>query len=325
MSVEIRKKVPLAPYTTFKIGGPAEFFAEIKDKNDLLDSFKWAKENSQNIFILGGGSNLLISDRGISGLVLFFKKNDYKILDKTSEKKIGDKVKVSADAGVMLSGLALKLAENELSGLEWSVGIPRATVGGSVRGNAGAFGVTMGDLVYEVEVFDLNKEEFKTFHFQDCQFAYRESVFKKDKKYLIWSVVLKMEKKNKVEIKKKIEKSIQHRKNGYPKFPSAGSVFKNTAQIETVRKYNPEVAREAEESGAVNENRIIPSGFLIERFGLKGKKIGGAKVSEQHANFIINTGNATAENVIILMSLIKQKIRDNYGVQLEEEIELVGF
>lgn len=325
MSIEIRKKVPLASYTTFKIGGPAEFFAEIKDKDDLLNSLSWARKNNQKVFILGGGSNLLISDQGISGLVLFLKKNDYKILDKTSEKKIGDKIRISAGAGVMLSGLALKLAENDLSGLEWSVGIPRATVGGSVRGNAGAFGVSMGDLVCEVEVFDLDKEEFKTFYFEDCQFAYRESVFKKDKKYLIWNVILKMKRKNKAEIEKLIEKSIQHRKNSYPKFPSAGSVFKNTAQIETVRQHDFEVAREAEESGAVSENGIVPSGFLIERFGLKGKKIGGAKVSERHANFIINTGNATAENVIILMSLIKQKIRDNYGVQLEEEIELVGF
>ncbi len=325
MSIQIRENVPLAQYTTFKIGGPARFFAEVDDEQEMKEAVKWAKENKQKIFVLGGGSNLLISDNGFAGLVIKINNVNFEIIDDVSSKKIGEIVKVSCGAGVSLAGLALELAKSELSGLEWAVGIPRATVGGAVRGNAGAFDVTMSDLVEKVRFFDFEKEDFSEFDKDKCEFDYRESIFKKKENYLIWEVNLNFEKREESFIQELIEKSIMHRKNSYPKFPSAGSVFKNTAQIEVVEKNDAEVAKNARRQGVVSKEGKIPIGFLIEQFGLKGKQIGGAKVSEEHGNFIVNTGDATAEDVIILISLIKQKIRDNYGVQLEEEIQMVGF
>ncbi len=325
MNIDIQKNISLAPYTTFRIGGPAKFFVEIKNENDLMESLVWAKDNNQKIFFLGGGSNLLVSDRGFAGLVLKIQNGGYEILNDLNKAKSGENIEVFCGAGAGLAGLALELAKKNLSGLEWSVGIPRATVGGSIKGNAGAFGVAMSDSIEAVKVFDLEKKEFKKFNREECQFVYRDSIFKKKEKYLIWGAILKFEEKDPNYIQNLIDKSVQHRKNSYPKFPSAGSVFKNTAQIEVVEKHNVEIAENARRRGVVNEDGKIPIGFLIEQFGLMGKQIGGAKVSEEHGNFIINTGQATAEDVIILISLIKQKIRDNYGVQLEEELQMVGF
>ena len=320
MSINILKNVLLAPYTTFKIGGPAKFFVEVSTKVDLEEALQWARNNKQNLFILGGGSNLLISDKGFDGLIIRINNKKYKIV-----KQAKNFVDITCGSGVGLAGLALRMTKENLSGLEWSVGIPRATVGGAVRGNAEAFGVAMNDLIQEVEIFDLKKRKFKRFDNTKCQFHYRESIFKKNKDYLIWSATLRLAKQKKEIIEKLIRKSIEHRKNNYPKLSNAGSVFKNTIPFKELKKHNKEVADYAIKNRIVSRLGNVSAGFLIDYFGLKGKQIGGAKISEEHGNFIVNTGNATAEDVIILISLIKQKIRDNFGIQLEEEIQLIGF
>ncbi len=318
--MNFKKNVVLAKYTTFKIGGPAKLFVEIVDENELLNVFDWAKKKKEKILILGGGSNMLISDKGFDGVVVKVNNTEYEIL-----KKHSDYIDIKCGAGIVLTKLALDLARDGIGGLEWAVGIPRATIGGAIRGNAGAFGTSMSKLVKNVECFLVREKKFKVFSNQKCEFVYRGSIFKSNKDILIWATVLRLKKRNKDIAKKEIDEKILYRRRHHPTMPSAGSVFKNTATIQKIRKHSSQLADYIVKNGIVNDNGIVATGFLVEELGLKGKKIGGAKISEEHGNFIINTGNATAEDVIILMSLIKQKVRDKFGVQLEEEIQLVGF
>lgn len=319
--LDIQKNISLAKYTTFRIGGPAKFFAEIKTKDDLIDAVKWSKENNEKIFILGGGSNVLFNDKGFDGLVIYMANRDFEILKNENSSS----AKVLCGAGTRLSVFALKLAGKSLSGLEWAVGIPGATVAGAIRGNAEALSGSMGSLVEEVEIFDLDSLEFKILKPEDCKFSYRESIFKEKRNYLIWGATLIFKKEEKKIIDKLIANSINHRKSSYPSFPSAGSTFKNAISLEQLKERNKKIAQYALDNKIVNRLGNVGTGFLVDYLGLKGSQVGGAQISEKHGNFIVNTGNATAEDVIMLSSLIKQKVRDEIGVQLEEEIELVGF
>ena len=258
--MKFRKNVPLKNYTTFKIGGPAKYFFEAKRKEELIEAIKLAKKLELPFFILGGGSNLLVSDKGFDGLVIKF--------------------------GQPLSSYVSK-------GLEWAVGIP-GTVQGAVYSNAGAFKKSIKDVVKEVEVFDTKTEKIKNFKSKDCKFGYRDSIFKKNKNLIILSVKIKSKKSN----RKKIKQYLDYRKKTQPlNFPSAGSIFKN------------------------------PRGFfaadLIERCGLRGKRIGKVKISEKHANFIVNLGNGKAKDVKKLIKLAKQKVKSKFGIVLKEEIQLL--
>jgi len=310
---KIQKNKILAELTTFRIGGPAKFFIEAKTQEDLLVATKWAKDNKEPIFILGGGSNIIIKDEGVNGLVVKIANDEIAVRGERLE----------CGAGAVLARIIGIAMGDSLSGLEWAVGIPRATLGGSVRGNAGAFGFSTEDLVETVEVFNLKKEKFETFSNHDCRFNYRGSIFKEDKNYLVWKVVLKMKKGDKVEIEKNISQYLDSRQKRQPKLPSAGSVFKSLT-FDYIKSANSSVAELAEKSGAI-KNGKLSAGWIIEFAGLKGKRMGGAKVSLEHANFIVNTSHATAEDIIILISYIKQQIRSKFNIQLQEEVQYFGF
>ncbi len=286
----IRENVRLAPYTTFDIGGEAKYFLEVEEKEQLIEAIKLSKENNIPFFILGKGSNLLISDEGFNGLVI---KVNFRKINFEGER-------VVCGAGVLLNKLVKRLTEESLSGLEWAIGIP-GTVGGAIRGNAGAFGGSMIDNILEVEVLKLNSEiEIRKYNKEELKVDYRDSIFKKEKNAVIISASFNFKKGNKEEIKKKVNEYLNYRKEKHPvSFLSAGSIFKNP--------------------------QGKSAGELIEKCGLKGKKIGGAKISEKHSNFIINIGNAEAKDVLDLISLAKKEVKDNFGIELEEEIELVGF
>ncbi len=254
----IKKNVSLKNYTTFRIGGPAKYFFVAKNKTELIEAIKTAKKLKLPFFILGGGSNVLVSDRGFKGLVIKF--------------------------GQPLSSYVSK-------GLEWAVGIP-GTIQGAVCGNAGAFKKSMKDVVASVEVFDTKTEKIEIFKNKGCKFNYRESIFRKKKNLIILSVKIKPKKNN----TKKIKQYLDYRKETQPlSFPSAGSVFKNP--------------------------RGFSAGDLIERCGLKGKKVGNVKISEIHSNFIVNLGQGTAKDVMRLIKIIKNKVKKKFGVVLEEEIQ----
>ena len=311
ISRKIQKNVSLAPLTTFKIGGKAKFFVEVKSKNELIAAAEWAKKNDLDFCILGGGSNILISDGIINKL--FIKISPVSIEIKNNRIKCG--------AGTPLNLVIQKTIKNNLTGLEWAMGIP-GTIGGAVRGNALAFKSAMSDVVEKVEAFDLQKNKFVVFNKQQCHFVNKGSIFKQNSSFIIWDIYLKLKKEKEQKIAANLNRCLSVRKN-HPKLPSAGCVFKNFP-ASYVKNNNAELYQEAKEN-KILRNKLISAGWIISRTGLPGKKVGGAQISLEHANFIVNTGRAKAEDVIILIGLIKQKLRTEYNLQLQEEIEYIGF
>ena len=293
--MKFRKNVSLANYTTFKIGGPAKYFYIAKTKQDLIKAIKAAKELGLPFFVLGGGSNLLVSDKGYDGLVINFQFSisNFQLI---SNSKI---FKVVVGAGLPLGKLVSASAEKSLTGLEWAVGIP-GTVGGAIRGNSGAFEKSISNIVKEVEVLEItedNSPQIKILKNKDCKFQYRDSIFKHNSNLIILSAEIQLKKGDKKEIQKKIKEHLKQRKKTQPLgFPSAGSIFKNP--------------------------KGFSAGELIEKCGLKGKKINGAQISEIHSNFIVNLGKAKSKDVEKLIKLIKQKVKQKFGIVLEEEIEI---
>jgi UDP-N-acetylmuramate dehydrogenase len=210
----------------------------------------------------------------------------------------------------MLSELVKLAEENSLSGLEWAAGI-YGTVGGAIRGNAGAFGGQILDVVKIVEYFDIQKEKIEQCGIKECFFDYRTSIFKKNKNFIILSCELELKKGEKENIKQKIDNYKSYRAEHHPlNYPSAGSVFKNPEPTEKIIKDYPEIVK----------NGVVPAGFLIEQAGLKGKVIGGAQISEKHCNFIINLGNATAKDILELIKIAKENVENKFKINLEEEI-----
>ncbi len=304
----VKKNFDLAKFTTFRIGGKAEFFMIVKNKRELLDAVGWAEKRKSPISILGGGSNVLIARRKIKGLVLKIAGENYSV----------KKNNITCWAGMSLSKLSNISAAAGLAGLEWSFGIP-GTVGGAVRGNSGAYGLCMSDAVEEVEAYDLVENKLIKLNNKACGFGYRDSVFKKRKNLLIAEVKLKLAKGKIGEIKSLSGKNFDYRFERLPKEPSAGCVFKNLEYKNIARK-NKALAEDLAAKGLMKGGKI-GVGYLIDQLGMKGKAIGGAKVSEKHANFIVNTGKAKAEDVIKLIKLIKNKIKNKYKINLEEEIQ----
>lgn len=315
MDIKIQQNIPLAPLTTFKIGGPAKFFAEVKTKEELAEAFAWAEKNKEEIFLLGGGSNVLVNDKGVNGLVVKLCNNEINIKG----------TRLECGAGASLMAAARTAIGENLTGLEWAIGIP-GTVGGAVKGNAGAYGKAISNNVETIAVFNIKKKSFFIYSNKDCRFGYKTSAFKNggdDLQEIIWQVILKMEKGDAVAIQKTADEYLSHRSQTQPKLPSAGCVFKNL-DWEKLRESSPKLAAEAEASGMVKSGRV-GAGWLVERLDMKGKTIGGAKVSLEHANFIVNTGKASAEDVVMLISYIKQHARVKYNIQLQEEAQYIGF
>lgn len=309
----LKQNISLAQYTTFKVGGPAQYFFTAKTKEDLIKAVEAAQKFKAPFFILAGGSNLLVSDKGFNGLVIKIQNTKYKTQN----------TKIIAGAGAPLPLLLNQSVKNNLTGLEWAVGIP-GTVGGAIRGNTGAFGVSMGDIVKKVEVLDIQKK-LKIFKNKDCKFKYRDSIFKHKKQLIILETEIQFEKGDKKEIQKIIKKYLNQRRENQPlNFPSAGSVFKNFTSHCFFLK-SSEVIKKFPELAKFKKTGIIPAGYLIDKCGLKGKKIGKAQISEKHANFIVNLGGARAKDIIKLMDLTKLKIKNEFGIILKEEIQYLGF
>jgi len=309
--LKLQENVPLANYTSFGIGGPARYFAEVESVADLKEAVKMANEKGLEFFILGGGSNVLVSDKGYSGLAIRVKLENIALQENGT---------ILVGAGVPLAKVVNFTVENSLAGLEWAAGIP-GTIGGAVVGNAGTPEGEMKNSVQKVEFFDIEKFGIFSLPGEKCDFYYRSSYFKGKSNVVILSVELALEKGVLEEIKNKIEKKIAERKGKQPQGGrSAGSFFQNPV----VENASLREDFENEKGVKCKENKI-PAGWFIEKIGFKGKKIGGAQVSEAHANFILNVGNAKAEDFIILASLIKQKVRSKYDIQLKEEVQYIGF
>jgi UDP-N-acetylmuramate dehydrogenase len=308
-TLSFKKNILLAPFTTFKIGGKADYFFQAKTKEDLIKALLMAKEKKLPFFILGGGSNLLVGDKGYGGIIIKIQISKSKIQNN----------KIYVEAGTKLSDLVKTIAEKSLTGLEWAAGIP-GTVGGAIFGNAGAFGKRMSDNLISVEVLDGKSLAIKEIKNNKCFFGNKDSVFKKNKNLIILSAIFKLKKGDKQKIKKEIKTNIAFRKNRHPlDFPSAGCIFKNSQfpipNFQLRKKY-PELEE-------FNRKKFIPASWLIEKSGLKSIRVGGAEVSEKHANFVINKKKAKAADVLKLISVIKREVKKKFGILLEEEVQIL--
>ena len=277
-------------YTSFKIGGPAECLIKIESVDQIKEVYKIAKEFNIPLTVIGNGSNLLVSDRGIKGIVL---KIEIKKLEFQEDK---GKITIVVGSGEKLGIMAQKFLNQEIEGFEFAAGIP-GTIGGAIRMNAGAHGKEMKDIVKTVTYID-REGNIKKINNSEAEFKYRNSIFS-HKDYVIIEAELKLQKGNKEEILAKMQEYANFRKEKQPlEFPSAGSTFKRGEDFITAR--------------------------LIDECGLKGYQIGDAQISEKHAGFIINKGNATAEDVMKLIEYTKEQIYNKFGKRIETEIEILN-
>ena len=281
---------PMAKHTSFKIGGPADVFIKVDNIEELKETLDLSKKNQIPLTIIGNGSNLLVTDKGIRGITAKLNLKDIEI------KNENNKQIIKVDAGVPVGLLAQKLLKEEIAGFEELSGIP-GTIGGAVIMNAGAHGKEIKDILKKVTAMDYDGNIYE-FTNEECKFSYRNSKFQKEK-YIILQATLILEKGNSQEIKEKMDEYMQFRKEKQPiEYPNAGSTFKRGEDFVTAK--------------------------LIDEAGLKGYKVGGAQVSEKHAGFIVNVDNATAKDVIELTDYIKEKIEEKFGKKINLEIQIIG-
>lgn len=288
ISPDILENEPMSKHTTFKIGGAADMLVSVKGEAELTALIKLAKATDTPYVVIGNGSNLLVGDRGIRGLVIEIGKNFSQC------RAEGERIYV--EAGALLKKAAVVARDNSLTGLEEVSGIP-GTVGGGIYMNAGAYGGELKTAVESVTYIDSDGDT-KTVSGDECEFGYRTSIFTKGDKVIL-SAVLKLKKGDKDEIEAKMAEYTRRRKEKQPlSYPSAGSTFKRP------------------------EGHF--AGGLIQEAGLKGYAVGGAMVSELHAGFVINSGNATAEDVLTLIEHIQKTVYEKFSVKLETEVKIIG-
>lgn len=281
--IEIRENEMMKAHTTFKIGGPADIFAVPDTVEKFCASIRIARKYGSPVFVLGKGSNILVLDCGIRGVVVS--------TEKLSNVKV-DGTKMVCECGVSLTYSAIAAKDNSLAGLSFAYGIP-GSVGGAVYMNAGAYGGQISDVVFKTTYYDAVKDEIC--ECTDHKFGYRESIYKENPEFYVISAEFQLKKGDSTEIKAEMDDYMERRRSKQPlEFPSAGSTFKRYPGHFT--------------------------GQLIQECGLKGKRIGGAEVSEKHAGFVINRDNATCEDVLELIKYIKAEIKNKYGFEIECEV-----
>ncbi len=301
--IKIKENIDLKSYTTFRIGGPARFLVEIKNNEELLEAVAWAQKKKTDFLILGGGSNVLISDEGFSGLAIICRNRQFEFE--------GNKLK--AEAGAFTALLAREAQKRNLGGLEFASGIP-GTIAGAIIGNAGAYGKSMSDILVSAEVWE--NGQIKIYKNKDFSFAYRNSKFKGAKGKIILSATLELSKEKQLS-EADVLKDAQKRIHDYTG-ANAGSYFKNLE----FAKLDSETQKKVSEFVIQGK---VSAGKIIDSLGLKGKKIGGAMISEKHANVIINFDNAKAADVLKLEAEIIETVEAKYGLKLEPEVVKIGF
>lgn len=311
-SEQLKQNYPLADLSTFKIGGNAEYFAELTTKEEVEAAFAWAKEQGLAITVLGGGSNILISDAGVKGLVV---RPHNQILEFSELSCV-------CGTSIEVRQLAEAAFDKTLSGIEWSIGIP-GSVGGAIRGNAGAHGGSFDKVVDRVIVFDAENFSWNSFAKEECAFTYRTSRFKLEPHYIIWEIHLSLSAGDRNTMKQAMDEYREYRRTSQPKEPSAGCIFKNLFAVD-VEKQNADLYQQALSDNKVRGGKI-GAGYLVQRLGLKGLSNGGAKISEQHANFIVNADHASSEDVSGIIAVVKEKVKNQFNIELEEEVQRLGF
>lgn len=286
---KVKENVPLAPYTSARIGGPADIFITVDTVAELVRVVRHLWKNDLPFVMLGGGSNILVSDKGVRGVVILNRA-------KKTTFHAGDQPSVTAESGVVFSNLANRCASKGLSGIEWAATVP-GTIGGAVYGNAGAFGGDMAGNLISAELLTENGRE--KFVVEQMGYGYRTSAMKRGEiKAIVLSAELGLKNSTKEDVTVRIQQFSAHRKATQPPGASMGSMFKNP-------------------SGDY-------AGRLIEVSGLKGMRIGSAEISPLHGNFFINHGATRAQDIRALIQLVQKTVMDKQGVELELEIEFVG-
>ena len=298
----LKERVPLSRYTAARVGGLADALISANSKDDLLDIVRRLWNLDVPYLIIGGGSNVLVSDAGIREVVIYNRARQVRF------DEAGQHPTVWAESGANFGLIARQAASRGFSGLEWAAGIP-GTIGGAVVGNAGAHGndvagsLVVAEILHQSQMYDDNQEEtsalVEDWDVNQFKFGYRTSILKRQKGDLVvLAAVLKLKRATTDEVQKKIQDFVAFRQRTQPPGASMGSMFKNP-------------------SGDY-------AGRLIESAGLKGTKMGGAEISPRHANFFINHGDATASDIKKLIDLVRSEVGEKFGIDLELEIELVG-
>jgi UDP-N-acetylmuramate dehydrogenase len=287
---EISAEIGLAEFTTYRVGGPAQWFIAPTSLEQLQESVAWAQQEGLPITVLGAGSNLLISDQGLPGLVIVTRHLRHHSFDETTGQ-------VTAAAGKPVPRLCWQLAKHGWSGFEWAVGVP-GTVGGIVVMNAGAHGGSVSDSFVEALVLH-PQGQLQTLRREDLAYGYRSSCLQGSSLIVLQAVFELTPGQSPAAIQAQTEVHLNHRLNTQPyEMPSCGSVFRNPLPQS--------------------------SGWLIEQSGLKGFQMGGAQVAEKHANFIVNRGGATATDIYQLIAHVQKRIESEWGVKLHPEVKILG-
>jgi len=287
-----RQNIPLAEFTTWRVGGPATWIIEPESVDEVLAALQWAKANGQPCQVIGAGSNLLIHDNGLPGLTLSLRRLQGAELDSNSGV-------IEALAGEPIPTLARRAARAGLKGLAWAVGIP-GTVGGAAVMNAGAQGGCTADWLEAVRVVPIQGGESFELKRDQLEFDYRHSRLQQEN-LLVLSARFRLEPgHNPQELRRETNSNLSHRTSTQPyTLPSCGSVFRNPEPLK--------------------------AGRLIQELGLKGERVGGAEISSVHANFIVNTGNATAVDINQLIELVQDRVEQRHAVRLHPEVKRLGF
>lgn len=343
----IKENIPLKDYTTFKIGGPAKYFYTAKTKKDLIKAIKVARKYDLPFFVIGEGSGLLVADKGFNGLVIKNEIRFIKILKTKKEINLssvklsyiqtkpaskiktlsfsdldyqdkGEPVFLRVGAGLSLGYLLDYTLKNGITGLQWFSGIP-GTVGGAVFCNAHGGTRYIGEYVTNATLID-QQGRCKKVDNTHLGFSYRQSILKKTKE-IVADATMRLYKSNDVAKAREVAREWLERKClVQPRKNTAGSIFQNVyISNRTIKQFQKNKISLTSE---MVSNKIIPAGWLIDKCGLKGKRIGNAQVSEKHANFIVNTGEATADDVIQLIKLIKAEVKKKFDIELREAIAL---
>ncbi len=302
-----RENVLLSEYTRFGIGGPARWYAETPDEESFIAALMEARSSGLPFVVIGGGTNLIVSDSGFPGVVLRF----------TGASISRDGQVVTAEAGAELQSLVDFTIDESLAGIHTMTGIP-GSVGAAVYGNAGAYGNSISKYVTRVRFLDGSGT--RTLTNEDCRFAYRESIFKKRKDWIIFSTSLALPPGDGSELRARATEIRTIRDRKYPPtMKCAGSIFKNLL----LRELPSDVQAMLPEKVVIEGK--VPSAWFLEQVGAKGTRLGGIHVADYHANLIYNAGGGTSSELREIISDLKSRVRDRFGFDLEEEVQYVGF
>ncbi len=306
-SLQVSRCVPLSRYTRFGIGGPADIFAETREVEAFIEAMNIAQSSGLDVVVIGGGTNLIVSDAGFRGVALRL----------IADRLMAAGNRVVSDAGVVLQDLVDFSIERGLKGLETLAGIP-GWVGAAVYGNAGAYGHSLSERVHKVRFLDGG--QVRVFDNEQCEFHYRESIFKAHKEWIIFSTELILDPADAGILRRAADDILKIRNEKFPPtMKCAGSIFKNFLLAEL-----PEEVAAQVPVTAVREGKV-PAAYFLEQVGAEGMVRGDIHVAGYHANLIYNAGAGTAGDLCDLIGELKQRVRERFGMEVEEEVQYVGF